>query len=114
LNPSNLTGLQLNKNACEICITNDGFRAAIDNGIRSICQNAMQAKPIIYISLAILLDIAEYFLRAMFWGNNKMIVDTKYYKLDTNELLIMVSTGKTLCLVVALFFIIFGTKIWGI
>lgn len=105
--------LALNENVKPLYDTITIPKAEFYSTLKDMCHTATQFKPILYISLAILLDLIEYFMRVKFWNNNKILVDYKYYKLDTNEIIILLSSAKTFCLIIALFFIIFGVNIYG-
>lgn len=101
LNITSINENLLNKDV--VCMTKENFATAF----KDLCIQASTTRPIIFISVAIFLDIVEYYLR------NFIYIDSHIGIFSLKNFIVFISTLKTMFLVLALVMLIFGVNAWG-
>jgi len=77
-----------------------------------LCQDIQFTRPIIFILVALIMDIIEPYLYAQLL-QNKLIWKKGIFTIKQMDILFIYRVGKKLCLVMALVFMIMQSSIYG-
>jgi len=91
----------------DICFTLSEYKTTIQN----ICGNINIWKPVAFIIIAFVLDLVEtFYLRE--YDENILFFKIGFYELKSRDVWIMISSAKSLCLIVAAALLFMGAKAW--
>jgi len=106
MNLSNFT-INLQPEIGKICLSHEQLLSFL----KDTCRIAGIDKPLLFIGLAIFLDLIECYSRD-YLLNEKILFKSRFYILSTTDILVIISTAKSFCLIMSVLFLYLGVKIW--